>query len=163
MALIWSNVNELADRIIGEKICRKVVVAVSGHFSPCHVGHLRMMQAARNMGGCLVVIVNSDYQVRLKKSVPFMNENDRMEIVAGFGCVDHVCLAVDEDRTVCDTLYFLRPEIFANGGDVTPENNRERLFCQHRGIRLAYNVGGGKADSSSKLIRDAADFLLSHP
>ncbi|MBY0461541.1 MAG: adenylyltransferase/cytidyltransferase family protein, partial [Gemmataceae bacterium] len=58
-----------AERRLG----REVVVA-SGYFNCLHVGHLRYLEAAAGLGGPLVVIVNSDRQVALKGSVPFMAE-----------------------------------------------------------------------------------------
>ena len=57
-------------------------VAVSGYFNPIHVGHIRLLKEAKNLGNYLVVILNNDLQVKLKGSVPFMSIEDRKEIVA---------------------------------------------------------------------------------
>ena len=46
-----------------------------------------------------------------------MNEKDRMEIVSALQCVDEVFLSIDDDKSVCKSLEFLKPSIFANGGD----------------------------------------------
>ena len=69
--------------MISKKIIKKInkkpiVVAVSGYFNPLHVGHLEMIQKAKNLGDKLVAIINNDIQVGLKGSVPFMSESDRL-------------------------------------------------------------------------------------
>jgi cytidyltransferase-like protein len=66
---------------IAAKSKKPVVVAVSGYFNPLHVGHLDMIEKARKLGDKLVVIVNNDYQVKLKGSVPFMTLADRVRII----------------------------------------------------------------------------------
>ena len=66
------------------------VVATSGYFDPLHVGHLECLELAFKLGDKLIVIVNSDFQAKLKKGESFMNESDRMKIVAALKCVDEV-------------------------------------------------------------------------
>mgnify|MGYP000315173464 FL=1 len=56
-------------------------VAVSGYFDPLHVGHLEYLKLAKSLGDYLIVIVNSNSQCKIKKGKPFMDENDRLEIV----------------------------------------------------------------------------------
>ena len=60
----------------------KIVVAVSGYFNPLHVGHLEMIEKAKKLGDYLVVIINNDNQVKIKGSVPFMSEDDRVKILS---------------------------------------------------------------------------------
>ena len=59
----------------------KIRVAVSGYFDPIHVGHLEYLRMAKELGDSLVVIVNNNYQCKLKKGKHFKDENDRVEIV----------------------------------------------------------------------------------
>jgi cytidyltransferase-like protein len=130
----------------------KLVVA-SGFFNPVHVGHVRYLEYARLLGDRLIVIVNTDYQVRLKGSVPFMPEQERLDVVFALKPVDFAVLAIDKDRSVSKTLEVLRPDIFANGGDVTASNVRESEVCQRLGIKMVFGVGGtAKIQSSSSLI-----------
>jgi len=132
---------------------KKIVVAVSGYFNPVHVGHVRLFEEAKKLGTKLIVIVNNDKQVKLKGSIPFMNEKERTEIVAALAAVDDVVLAIDKDRTVCKTLEFIRPNIFANGGDRTKNNIPEVAVCEEIGCKMFFNVGrGGKVQSSSWLL-----------
>ena len=74
-----------------KKMTKKpIVVAVSGFFNPLHVGHLDMITGAKKLGDKLVAIVNNDRQVKLKGSVPFMSENDRLKIIGALRDVDEV-------------------------------------------------------------------------
>ncbi len=130
------------------------VVAVSGGFDPLHIGHLRMIQAAKALGTRLVVIVNRDEFLKQKKGYVFMPLEERMEILRGLRDVDEVVAAVDSDHTVCETLRLVKHHVFANGGDrrdeaVIPEAG----VCRELGIEMIFNVGGGKVQSSSGLVR----------
>jgi len=137
---------------------KPITVAVSGYFNPVHLGHLRMIEEAKKLGDVLIAIVNNDRQVKLKGSVPFMNERERMMIVKSFKAVDKVVLSIDKDRTVCKTLARIKPDIFANGGDrASTKDIPEAKVCRRLGIKMAFGVGGKKTTSSSALIKNAAE------
>lgn len=129
-------------------------VVVSGGFDPIHVGHLRMFQEAAKLGN-LTVVINTDEWLLRKKKYVFMSWDERAEIISAFSCVDKVVKASDEDKTVCQTLRELRPDIFANGGDRVLYNTPESLVCEELGIEMVYGVGGGKIQSSSDLVNGA--------
>ncbi len=124
-----------------------IKVCTSGYFNPLHIGHIQLLKEAKSLGDYLVVIVNNDHQVALKGSVPFMKEGERAEIIRALACVDEVVLSIDRNRTVCETLRMISPDIFAKGGDSTDENVPEKSLCK----RLVLGVGGGKIQSSSWL------------
>lgn len=126
-------------------------VAVSGHFNPIHKGHLAYLKAAAELGDELIVIVNNDGQVKLKGSKPFMDENERLEIVKAIRYVNQAYLSIDHDKTVRRSLKKLRPDIFAKGGDSNPDNIPELDLCRKLGISVVIGVGGGKVQSSSWL------------
>ena len=144
---------------------RGKVVVISGYFNPLHVGHIDYIAAAKRLGDTLVVIINNDEQVKLKGSVPFMNENDRFRIVSNLKDVDYTYSSSDEDETVCISLlniYYLFKDSegyegmsFANGGDRKQGGVPEQDTCERLGIEMAYNVGGSKTRSSSDLIKEA--------
>lgn len=131
------------------------LVAVSGYFNPLHSGHLNLFEKAKKLGDRLMVIVNNDEQVKLKGSVPFMTETERLQIISGLKYVDGVVLSIDKDSSVCKTLRFLHPDIFANGGDRAMENTPEIFVCKELGIKTVFGIGGGKIQSSSELIKSA--------
>jgi len=138
---------------------KHLVVAVSGGFDPVHIGHVRMFEEARKLGDELVVILNNDNWLRLKKGFVFMPEADRKEIIEAFRSVDKVILTSHKENTtdisVCHGLKSLKPDIFANGGDRKDDNIPEYALCESLGIEMVFNVGyGGKVRSSSKLVKD---------
>jgi len=135
---------------------KTVVVAVSGYFNPLHVGHLEMIEKSRKLGDKVVAIVNNDYQVKLKGSVPFMSQADRLKIVSALKYVDEVFLSIDRDATVCKSLAKVKPNIFANGGDRKSLNDVPEFgVCSKLGIKMVDGLGK-KIRASSKLIAEAA-------
>ena len=143
------------------------VVVISGFFNPIHCGHIDYIRAAASLGDKLVVIVNNDKQVRLKGTVPFMSEEDRLKIVSNIKGVNSAVIAVDEDGTVCESVrveyykhhndYFFTSMFFANGGDRKDGGIPEDILKDELGIGMIYNVGGEKTESSSGLISRAKD------
>lgn len=95
----------------------KRIVFTNGCFDLLHVGHVRYLTAARALGDCLVVAVNSDASVRrLKGSArPIVPHRERMEVLAALGCVDYVVLFnANTPQRIIDTLV---PDILVKGGD----------------------------------------------
>ena len=127
----------------------KIRVAVSGYFDPIHVGHLEYLRMAKELGDSLVVIVNNNYQCKLKKGKHFMDENDRAEIVKALRFVDEVFLSIDNDRTVCKSLEEIMPDIFANGGDRATSEVPETTICKKFNIRMVDGLGDKIRSSSS--------------
>ncbi len=134
-----------------------VVVAISGGFDPIHVGHIRYIKEAKKLGDVLIVIINNDNWLVKKKGYAFMSEAERKEIVESIIGVDKVVITRHvkdtEDKSVCDMLRELRPNIFANGGDRFEDNIPEVAVCREIGCEMVFNVGaGGKIQSSSDLV-----------
>ena len=128
------------------------IVALSGGFDPIHVGHVRMIQSAAEMGD-VIVIANSDEWLMRKKGYVFMKYEERQEILNAIKGVYDVVKANDIDDTVCETLRYLRPDIFVNGGDRKEGNVPEHILCEDMGIEMKFGVGGDdKPQSSSWLI-----------
>ena len=127
-------------------------IAVSGGFDPIHIGHVRMIQEASKHGS-VVVIANSDEWLLRKKGYIFMPFDERAEILISIEGVTEVYQAYDDDNTVCVSLRKIRPDAFANGGDRKSDNTPEMDVCEELGIEMFWNVGGGKIQSSSTLVR----------
>ena len=127
----------------------KIRVAVSGYFDPIHIGHLEYLRMAKELGDSLVVIVNNNYQCKLKKGKHFMDENDRVEIVKALRFVDEVFLSIDNDRTVCKSLEEIKPDIFANGGDRATSEVPETPVCKKFNIKMVDGLGDKIRSSSS--------------
>ena len=125
-------------------------VAVSGYFDQIHVGHLEYLQLAKKLGDNLIVIINNNLQAELKKGSTFMDEKDRMEIVAALRCVDEVFLSIDTDKSVCKSLEHIKPDIFANGGDRLLDEIPETAVMKKYNIKMVDGLGS-KIRSSSDL------------
>ena len=144
------------------------VIVISGFFNPLHIGHIDYISSARNLGDFLIVIVNSDDQVKIKGSVPFMSQDDRLRIIRNINGVDRSVIAIDKDESVCQTIReefkrlqndpFFEDMIFANGGDRKEGGVPEDILENELGIRMVYNVGGEKVQSSSELIKKSEIF-----
>lgn len=93
------------------------VVATGGCFDVLHAGHVRLLEAARRLGDCLIVCVNSDESVsRLKgPDRPLNSLADRVAVLESLSAVDAV-VSFDQD-TPAILLSELRPDIWAKGGD----------------------------------------------
>ena len=126
------------------------IVATSGYFDPLHVGHLECLELAKQLGDKLIVIVNSDLQAELKKGESFMKQEDRMKIISALKCVDEVFLSIDKDKSQCESLRYLKPDIFAKGGDRTSDEIPESKVCKELGIKIVDGLGK-KIRSSSEL------------
>ncbi|MEH1125860.1 PfkB family carbohydrate kinase [Micromonospora sp. CPCC 206061] len=93
------------------------VVATGGCFDLLHAGHVATLEAARRLGDCLVVCLNSDASVRGLKGPerPVVGEADRARLLAALGCVDAV--VVFDESTPEAVLTWLRPDVWVKGGD----------------------------------------------
>jgi D-beta-D-heptose 7-phosphate kinase/D-beta-D-heptose 1-phosphate adenosyltransferase len=131
-----------------------VTIAVSGGFDPIHKGHVRMIRAAAEHGH-VVVIANSDDWLMRKKGYVFMKWRERAEILQSIKGVIAVYEAKDSDNSVCETLKSIKPSMFANGGDRKSDNVPEVALCKELGIKMLWNVGGEKIQSSSELVVEA--------
>jgi len=93
------------------------VVATGGCFDLLHAGHVRALEAARALGDCLIVCLNSDDSVRRLKGPdrPLVPETDRVAVLAALRCVDAVAVFREDDPRA--VLRALRPHVWAKGGD----------------------------------------------
>lgn len=127
------------------------VVLANGCFDVLHVGHVRYLRGARELGDVLVVAVNGDEAVRALKGAgrPVMPAVERAEIVAALEGVDFV--TVFATLTVEPVLRALRPDVHAKGTDYTEETVPERAIVAEYGGRVAI-VGDPKDHSTSEIL-----------
>jgi len=142
------------------KKASKKIVMVSGGFDPVHIGHVRLFNEAKKLGDELVILLNNDNWLKLKKGYAFMPEQERKEIIESFEAVDRVVLSSHKKNTkdisVVEDIKIIRPHIFAKGGDRTYDNIPEVPICEELNCKMVFNLGkGGKVQSSSDLVKKA--------
>ena len=128
-------------------------VCVSGYFTVLHKGHVKLFEEAKKLGDKLVVIVNNNNQQTQKKGKLIHDAKDIKYIIENLKMVDESVVSIDQDRTVCETLRKIKPDIFANGGDRVSDNVPEDVVCNELGIKMMFNIGGGKVNSSSDILK----------
>jgi D-beta-D-heptose 7-phosphate kinase/D-beta-D-heptose 1-phosphate adenosyltransferase len=111
------------------------VVATGGCFDLLHAGHARTLAAARQLGDCLIVLLNSDESVRGLKgeSRPIIKQEDRAELLLALECVDAVL--VFGESTPENAISRLQPDIWVKGGDYAAEDLPEAALVSSWGGR----------------------------
>jgi D-glycero-beta-D-manno-heptose 1-phosphate adenylyltransferase len=142
----------LEQRVADWRRAGERITLANGCFDLLHVGHVRYLRAARELGGKLVVAVNSDDSVRALKGEgrPVMPAEERAEILAALSDVDAVVVFPEKD--VRPIIREIRPDFHAKGTDYTAENVPERDEVEACGGRVAI-VGDPKNHSATEIIR----------
>jgi rfaE bifunctional protein nucleotidyltransferase chain/domain len=143
---------ELRERVEEWRRAGERIVLANGNFDLLHVGHVRYLRGAKELGGKLVVAINSDESVRALKGQgrPLMPAVERAEIIAALSDVDAVVIFPELD--VRALIREIRPDIQAKGTDYTVDSVPERDAVAEYGGRVAI-VGDSKDHSTSELIR----------
>ena len=135
---------------------------VSGGFDPVHVGHLRMFQDAQRLSDNVILLLNNDEWLIKKKGKPFMNQNQRKEILDQFKSISAVIIQTSSDKSSSQAIKDFtinnpgKSICYCNGGDRSNiKNIREADICLKLGVDLKFEVGGKeKIESSSELTKN---------
>jgi rfaE bifunctional protein nucleotidyltransferase chain/domain len=127
------------------------IVLANGCFDVLHLGHIRYLQGARELGDVLVVGVNSDHQVAIQKGDgrPILPAIERAELLAALESVSYV--TIFDEPTVEELLLALKPDVHAKGTDYTVDTVPEREVVKSYGGRVAI-VGDPKDHSTSEIL-----------
>lgn len=142
---------ELQRRVAQWRGAGDSVTLANGCFDLLHVGHVRYLHAAKQLGGKLVVAINSDESVRALKGDgrPIMPAEERAEILAALADVDAV--VIFPERDVRSLVREIRPNVQAKGTDYTAESVPERDVVVECGGRVEI-VGDPKDHSATEII-----------
>ena len=143
--------DELIDLVESARAAGARIVFANGCFDVLHVGHVRYLAGARELGDVLIVGVNSDAQVAIQKGAgrPVLPATERAEIVDALEPVTYV--TIFDEPTVEQLLLALKPDVHAKGTDYTAETVPERDVVRSYGGQVAI-VGDPKDHSTSAII-----------
>ena len=143
---------ELVKRVNAARETGARIVLANGCFDVLHVGHVRYLAGARELGEVLVVGINSDEQVALQKGAarPVLPAAERAEIVAALEPVTYV--TIFNEPTVEELLLTLKPDIHAKGTDYTEATVPERKQVLSYGGQVRI-TGDSKDHSTRDVIR----------
>ncbi len=143
---------QLRERVEQWRSAGERIVLANGNFDLLHVGHVRYLRGAKELGGKLIVAINSDESVRALKGEgrPLMPAEERAEIVAALADVNAVVIFPELD--VRALIREIHPDIQAKGTDYTVDSVPERDVVSEYGGKVEI-VGDPKDHSTSGIIR----------
>jgi rfaE bifunctional protein nucleotidyltransferase chain/domain len=146
------NREGLKHRVDAWRSAGETITLANGCFDLLHVGHVRYLHAAKQLGGRLIVAINSDESVLALKGEgrPLMPAEERAEILAALSDVDAVVIFPEHD--VRALIREIRPDVQAKGTDYTADNVPERDVVVACGGRVEI-VGDPKDHSATDIIR----------
>lgn len=111
------NIYEISELCYSLKKANNKIIFTNGCFDILHSGHIKYLEAAKNLGDILIVGLNSDRSVKaLKgKNRPINSENERASVLAGLESIDYVVI-FDED-TPYELIKIVRPHTLVKGND----------------------------------------------
>ena len=127
----------------------KTIVTTNGCFDILHVGHVRYLEKAKELGDVLIIALNSDDSVRRLKGPnrPINNQNDRIEVLSALSFVDYVVLF--DETSPADLLAFIKPDIHVKGADYSMETLPELKVIVENGGRVEFiELVEGKSTTS---------------
>jgi len=117
------NLETLSKALAVWELRGKKIVFTNGCFDLLHLGHIDYLSKAKDLGGILIVGVNTDNSVvRLNKGEnrPITNELSRATIIASLFFVDAVVLF--DEETPHELIKIVQPDVLVKGSDYKPED-----------------------------------------
>ena len=111
--------NRLLNRVASWRSLGQRIVFTNGCFDMLHVGHIKLLERARQQGDRLIVGLNSDASVKCLKgsSRPVIGEQERARVLAALAAVDAV--VIFDESTPLQLILGIQPDVLVKGGDYT--------------------------------------------
>ncbi|MBP2627253.1 MAG: rfaE bifunctional protein [Firmicutes bacterium] len=149
----FNQIKNIVDQL---KADGKTVVFTNGCFDILHAGHVRYLQAAKDLGDCLILGLNSDQSVRAIKGPtrPINHQEDRAEVVSALSAVDYV--VIFEEPTAEHLVAAIKPAIYVKGGDYNIQDLSEATIAAKYGGQtiLIPEVPGRSSSNIIKKIKE---------
>tara|TARA_B110000908_G_C10253639_1_gene453839 strand:- start:1868 stop:2332 length:465 start_codon:yes stop_codon:yes gene_type:complete len=146
MKKIFKNIDVFVSKI---DISDKKVVFTNGCFDILHLGHLRLLKKASQMGDVLVLGLNTDTSIKILKGEerPINNQNYRSEMLEYFDFIDYIILFNNE--TPLELIIKLKPDILVKGGDYKEEEIVGHEFMKrNKGKIVVFDLLEGLSSTS---------------
>jgi len=137
------------------------IVFANGVFDLLHVGHLRLLEQARELGDTLIVAINSDDSTRVIKGAdrPVTPQFARARVLTSLRQVD-ACFIFSE-RDPLKVLRAVRPDVLVKGSEYSANRIVGSRFVKGYGgkvIRLAM-VEGWSTTSTMRAVQTSSAFI----
>jgi rfaE bifunctional protein nucleotidyltransferase chain/domain len=136
----------------------KRVVQAHGTFDLLHVGHVRHMQAARELGDVLVVTVTADCFVNKGPGRPAFAENLRAEMLASLQYVDFV--AINPEPDAVGAIKAIRPDVYVKGQDY--QRAEDDITGKIVAERQAVEAHGGRIHFTHEVMFSSTELINRH-
>lgn len=134
----------------------KKIVTTNGCFDILHLGHVRILEAAKELGDILIVGINTDDSVKRLKGPerPINSDLERAEVIGALKSVDYVTI-FSEDTPV-EMLELIKPDIHVKGSDYKPSALAETPVVEKYGghVHILNLVDGKSTTGLLKRIRE---------
>jgi FAD synthetase len=143
------------------KAKKQKIVLVGGVFDIVHPGHVEFLEKAKKQGDVLVVILEADLNVQLRKgkNKPVNPQLHRAKVLAAFKAVDYVILLpfMEKNEDYDEIVKAIQPDLIAiTKGDVGIEHKRRT--AKLAGARLKVVTSLIEDHSTGKLISKIRQF-----
>ena len=130
------SLNDMSDTRTELRRARKTLVLTNGCFDLLHLGHVRYLREAKELGDALVIGLNSDTSTRKIKGDgrPILSEEERAEILAALECVDYI--VIFDEPTAERLVATLEPDIYVKGRDYTLDELPEAKIVESYGGKV---------------------------
>ncbi len=152
------SLQALASTLEAVRAAGKTVVHCHGVFDLLHVGHIKHLRAARDLGDVLVVTITPDLFVDKGPHRPAFTAQLRAEALAALECVDYV--AVNEWPTAVETIRLLKPDLFVKGAtkDEGPRDHTTAILREEEAVTAA----GGRMHFTEEDTFSASTLINRH-
>lgn len=145
--------DELIETIAPLKAEKKTIVHCHGVYDLLHIGHIKHLKAAKELGDILVVTITPNQYVNKGPHRPVFGEQLRAEALASLSCVNFV--AVNNYPTAVEIITDLRPDIYVKGVAQTDgkRDHTDAIILEEKAV----NKVGGKL-----VLTDEETYSASH-
>lgn len=96
---------------------REKIILVGGCFDILHPGHIDFLRKSKDLGGTLMVLLESDRNIERRKGreKPILKQRDRAKVLSELSSVDIVVMLIDfkSDEEYFELVKKIKPDIIA--------------------------------------------------